>query len=58
MLVAAANAFEDASTRIRQAARTMIPGYLSGLSYDQLKQQLAGLRIRLVDAEALQERFQ
>ncbi len=54
----AANAFEDASTRIRQAARTMIPEDLSGLSYDQLKQQLAGLQDQLKDAEALQERFQ
>ncbi|MBN0690732.1 phage tail tape measure protein, partial [Pseudomonas aeruginosa] len=48
----------DASTRIRQAARTMIPEDLSGLSYDQLKQQLAGLQDQLKDAEALQERFQ
>ncbi|HFF2219151.1 TPA: tape measure protein [Pseudomonas aeruginosa] len=54
----ATNAFEDASTRIRQAARTMIPEDLSGLSYDQLKQQLAGLQDQLKDAEALQERFQ
>lgn len=54
----AANAFEDASTRIRQAARTMIPEDLSGLSYEQLKQQLAGLQDQLKDAEALQERFQ
>ncbi|WP_422775455.1 tape measure protein [Pseudomonas aeruginosa] len=54
----AANAFEDASTRIRQAARTMIPEDLSDLSYDQLKQQLAGLQDQLKDAEALQERFQ
>ncbi|EPQ0480647.1 tape measure protein [Pseudomonas aeruginosa] len=54
----AANAFEDASTRIRRAARTMIPEDLSGLSYDQLKQQLAGLQDQLKDAEALQERFQ
>nr|WP_279153306.1 phage tail tape measure protein [Pseudomonas mosselii] len=54
----AANAFEDASTRIRQASRAMLPENLSTQSYDQLQDRLKGLQAELKEAEKLQERFQ
>ncbi len=54
----AANAFEDASTRIRQASRSMIPENLSTQSYDQLQDRLKGLQAELKETEKLQERFQ
>ncbi|MBS3183759.1 phage tail tape measure protein [Pseudomonas sp. PCH44] len=54
----AANAFEDASTRIRQASRSMLPENLSTQSYDQLQDRLKGLQAELKETEKLQERFQ
>ena len=54
----AANAFEDASTRIRQASRSMLPQNLSTQSYDQLQDRLKGLQAELKETEKLQERFQ
>ncbi|MEZ7179702.1 phage tail tape measure protein, partial [Pseudomonas mosselii] len=54
----AANAFEDASTRIRQASRSMLPENLSTQSYDQLQDRLKGLQAELKETEQLQERFQ
>lgn len=54
----AANAFEDASTRIRQASRSMLPESLSTQSYDQLQDRLKGLQAELKETEKLQERFQ
>lgn len=54
----AANAFEDASTRIRQASRAMLPENLSTQSYDQLQDRLKGLQAELKETEKLQERFQ
>lgn len=54
----AANAFEDASTRIRQASRSMLPDNLSTQSYDQLQDRLKGLQAELKETEKLQERFQ
>lgn len=54
----AANAFEDASTRIRQASRSMLPENLSTQSYDQLQERLKGLQAELKETEQLQERFQ
>lgn len=54
----AASAFEDASTRIRQASRSMLPENLSTQSYDQLKDRLKGLQAELKETEKLQERFQ
>ncbi|WP_440480700.1 phage tail tape measure protein [Pseudomonas xanthosomatis] len=54
----AANAFEDASTRIRQASRSMLPESLNTQSYDQLQDRLKGLQAELKEAESLQERFQ
>jgi len=54
----AANAFEDASTRIRQASRSMLPENLSTQSYDQLQDRLRGLQAELKETEKLQERFQ
>ncbi|HDS0941429.1 TPA: tape measure protein [Pseudomonas putida] len=54
----AANAFEDASTRIRQASRSMLPENLSTQSYDQLQDRLKGLQAELKEIEKLQERFQ
>ncbi|MEB5934694.1 phage tail tape measure protein [Pseudomonas mosselii] len=54
----AANAFEDASTRIRQASRSMLPENLSTQSYVQLQDRLKGLQAELKETEKLQERFQ
>lgn len=54
----AASAFEDASTRIRQASRSMLPENLSTQSYDQLQDRLKGLQAELKETEKLQERFQ
>ncbi|MDP9523380.1 phage tail tape measure protein [Pseudomonas putida] len=54
----AANAFEDASARIRQASRSMLPENLSTQSYDQLQDRLKGLQAELKETEKLQERFQ
>ncbi|WP_256222026.1 phage tail tape measure protein [Pseudomonas sp. NBRC 111127] len=54
----AANAFEDASTRIRQASRSMLPENLSTQSYDQLQDRLKGLQAELKETEKLQDRFQ
>ncbi|MFV7440174.1 phage tail tape measure protein [Pseudomonas vlassakiae] len=54
----AANAFEDASTRIRQASRSMLPENLSTQTYDQLQERLKGLQAELKETEQLQERFQ
>lgn len=54
----AANAFEDASTRIRQASRSMLPENLSTQSYEQLQDRLKGLQAELKETEKLQERFQ
>ncbi|PIK77173.1 phage tail tape measure protein [Pseudomonas sp. 382] len=54
----AANAFEDASMRIRQASRSMLPENLSTQSYDQLQDRLRGLQAELKETEKLQERFQ
>lgn len=54
----AANAFEDASTRIRQASRSMLPENLGAQSYDQLQERLKGLQAELKETEQLQERFQ
>ena len=54
----AASAFEDASTRIRQASRSMLPENLSTQSYDQLKDRLKGLQAELKETEKLPERFQ
>lgn len=54
----AANAFEDASTRIRQASRSMLPENLNTQTYDQLQDRLKGLQAELKETEQLQERFQ
>lgn len=54
----AANAFEDASTRIRQASRSMLPENLGTQSYDQLQDRLKGLQAELKETEKLQEQFQ
>lgn len=54
----AADAFEDASARIRRASRDMIPQNLSGLSYDQLQEKVAGLTKELKEAEEWQSVFQ
>lgn len=54
----AANAFEDASARIRQASRSMLPKNLSTQSYEQLQDRLKGLQGELKETEKLQERFQ
>nr|WP_312623059.1 phage tail tape measure protein [Pseudomonas juntendi] len=54
----AADAFEDASTRIRQASRSMLPENLGTQSYDQLQDRLKGLQAELKETEKLQERFQ
>ncbi|WJO30973.1 phage tail tape measure protein [Pseudomonas monteilii] len=54
----AASAFEDASTRIRQASRSMLPENLNTQSYDQLQDRLKGLQAELKEAEKLQEQFQ
>ncbi|PNA88842.1 MULTISPECIES: phage tail tape measure protein [unclassified Pseudomonas] len=54
----AANVFEDASARIRQASRSMLPKNLSTQSYEQLQDRLKGLQGELKETEKLQERFQ
>jgi len=54
----AANAFEDASTRIRRASRDMIPQNLSGQSFEQIQEKVAGLTKELKEAEQWQEVFQ
>lgn len=55
---AAADAFEDASARIRRASREMIPQNLSGQSYEQLQEKVAALSKELKEAEEWQEVFQ
>lgn len=54
----AADAFDDASTRIRKASRSMLPENLNTQSYDQLQNRLKGLQSELGEVEKLQERFQ
>ncbi|WP_175649485.1 phage tail tape measure protein [Pseudomonas sp. Marseille-P9899] len=54
----AANSFEDASTRIRQASRSMLPESLNTQTYDQLQERLKGLQAELKETEKLQELFQ
>lgn len=52
----AANAFDDASSRIRRAARSMVPENLKTQSYDQLTGRLAELRAQLeVEEEKLNQ---
>lgn len=54
----AADAFEDASARIRRASRAMIPENLTGQTYGQLQEKVAGLTKELKEAEQWQEVFQ
>ncbi|WJR27772.1 tape measure protein [Pseudomonas mosselii] len=54
----AADAFEDASARIRRASREMIPENLTGQTYEQLQEKVAGLTKELKEAEQWQEVFQ
>lgn len=54
----AADAFEDASARIRRASREMIPQNLTGQTYEQLQEKVAGLTSELKEAEQWQEVFQ
>lgn len=54
----AADAFEDASARIRRASREMIPQNLTGQTYEQLQEKVSGLTKELKEAEQWQEAFQ
>lgn len=54
----AADAFEDASARIRRASRDMLPKNISGQSYEQLQDKVASLSKELKEAEEWQEVFQ
>lgn len=54
----AADAFEDASARIRRASRDMIPQNLSGQSFEQIQEKVASLTKELKEAEQWQEVFQ
>ncbi|QXH44284.1 phage tail tape measure protein [Pseudomonas xanthosomatis] len=54
----AADAFEDASARIRRASRDMIPQSLTGQTYEQLQGKVADLTQELKEAEQWQETFQ
>jgi len=54
----AANAFDDASTRIRRAVKGMLPDDLGKRSYEQLSGALDGLQSELKNAEEVYDRLQ
>ena len=54
----AANAFDDASTRIRRAVKGMLPDDLGKRSFEQLSGALDGLQSELKNAEKVYDRLQ
>ena len=54
----AANAFDDASTRIRRAVKGMLPDDLGKRSFEQLSGTLDGLQSELKNAEEVYDRLQ
>lgn len=54
----AANAFDDASTRIRRAVKGMLPDDLDKRSFEQLSGALDGLQSELKNAEEVYDRLQ
>ncbi|PAA41505.1 phage tail tape measure protein [Pseudomonas fragi] len=54
----AANAFDDASTRIRRAVKGMLPDDLGKRSFEQLSGTLDGLQSELKSAEEVYDRLQ
>lgn len=54
----AANAFDDASTRIRRAVKGMLPDDLGKRSFEQLSGALDGLQSELKNAEEVYDRLQ
>ncbi|RUT37642.1 phage tail tape measure protein [Pseudomonas sp. PAMC 29040] len=54
----AANAFDDASTRIRRAVKGMLPDDLGKRSFEQLSATLDGLQSELKNAEEVYDRLQ
>ncbi|MDA7023363.1 phage tail tape measure protein [Pseudomonas fragi] len=54
----AANAFDDASTRIRRAVKGMLPDDLGKRSFEQLSGALDGLQSELKNAEEMYDRLQ
>lgn len=54
----AANAFDDASTRIRRAVKGMLPDDLGKRSFEQLSSTLDGLQSELKSAEEVYDRLQ
>ena len=54
----AANAFDDASTRIRRAVKGMLPDDLGKRSFEQLSGTLDGLQSQLKNAEEVYDRLQ
>ncbi|WP_321833221.1 phage tail tape measure protein [Pseudomonas kulmbachensis] len=54
----AANAFDDASTRIRRAVKGMLPDDLGKRSFEQLSGTLDGLQTELKSAEEVYDRLQ